>query len=195
MLVRTLYALRQGWHHRHALATLAHTTPVQQNTLSQKPVDIRDQGIKVVILDFDGVLAPHGEAHVTAALESWLDACVTEFGAAQIFILSNKPLPVRLAYFAQRYPGVRCISACAKKPYPAGLYAIHQLTGQAPEAHVLLDDRLLTGALAAYIAGSRIIYIKNPLRNFAQRPITETFFQCLRLSERALLSLFIRTVP
>jgi uncharacterized protein len=184
VLRRIFYALRMAWQYRPILAAIRRQTPPDQTTTMLIPAQLRHHGVQVLILDFDGVLAAHGESHPHPDIIPWLDACVSAFGASHIFVLSNKPLPARLNYFARHYPGLRCITGTAKKPYPDGLYAIQQLSGLPPAAHALVDDRLLTGALAASIAGCRAIYITHPLANFRKRPLQETFFYLIRRAER-----------
>jgi predicted HAD superfamily phosphohydrolase YqeG len=187
MWKRTLYALQMGWRYRHRLVEIHRNAPRRQNTLHLKPAQWLVDGVEVVVLDFDGVLAPHGETR--ASLEAWIDECLRCFPPDRVFILSNKPMPHRVAYFAQRYPGVRCIAGLAKKPYPAGLERILDITGVKPQALLIVDDRLLTGILAGCIVNVQVAYISAPLSNFSRRPVQESFFLLLRKGERLLLRL------
>jgi hypothetical protein len=48
----------------------------------------------------------------------------------------------------------------------------------------MVDDRLLTGCLAALVAGARPCYIRHPFISFKQCPLAELFFKLLRRIER-----------
>jgi predicted HAD superfamily phosphohydrolase YqeG len=82
------------------------------------PAELVARGLSVLVLDFDGVLAPHGEDRPLPEIESWLARCAAVFGEERIFILSNRPVPVRAAYFRQAFPGVRFVAGVRKKPFP-----------------------------------------------------------------------------
>jgi len=189
MLNRFLYSLHMGWRYRQQLAMILRQTPPNQGCIDVQPTDWLNKA-KVWVLDFDGVLAAHGELKAHAEVEIWLDQCVDCWGAEQIFILSNKPIPARLHYFEQRYPSIHFVINVAKKPYPDGLQTISRQTGLAISQLVLLDDRLLTGILAACIAGAQAIYISRAYTNKSKRPIKEAFFALLRYLERQFLAYF-----
>ncbi len=138
----------------------------------------------MLALDFDGVLAPHGENRPLPECEAWLARCVAALGAERVFILSNRPDPARAAYFNQEFPGVRFISGVRKKPYPDGLLRVAELSGAETARIVLLDDRLLTGVLATCLAGTGVVYITAPYVSFRTRPVVEGFFDLIRMLER-----------
>ena len=59
-----------------------------------------------------------------------------------------------------------------------------------PLSHLLMvDDRLLTGCLAAINAGARPCYIRRPYASYRHRPVAELFFSLLRRVERILVLL------
>lgn len=184
---RVLYTLRMFWLHRGELAAVHSAQPTCLGVLELSPRALHRQGIRVLALDFDGVLAPHGEIGMNAEIEAWVDECVREFGSERVFIFSNKPMPARLAYFAQRYPGLYCVRDVAKKPYPEGLQQILARSGASPHTLLMVDDRLLTGVLAACISGCRAAYVRRPMHAFRKRPLREVFFMLLRSGERGLL--------
>jgi predicted HAD superfamily phosphohydrolase YqeG len=74
-----------------------------------------------------------------------------------------------------------------KKPYPDGLQKIMALTGQPANALMLVDDRLLTGGLAASIANVPVTYITRPYVSLSKRPVKEFFFMILRFLERNMI--------
>ncbi len=186
---RIIFTLQQLRHYHKALAKIERVTPQHQQLHQLSPETLKQQGVRVLILDFDGVLAAHGELQPTKELHPWLHSAIQQFGSENIFVLSNKPLPSRIAYFEEHFSGVRYISAVKKKPYPDGLEKIITLTRQKPEALILVDDRLLTGGLAACIANVPMIYINHPYIHISKRPIQELFFMSLRFIERFIIRL------
>ena len=182
LLKRIYFSLRMLHRYRHALASIYHNTPCQLHQIS--PVTLKQQGVVVLVLDFDGVLAADGALQPVDELHQWLHDSINTFGAKHVFVLSNKPLPSRINYFNQYYPGIRYITAVKKKPYPDGLQKIIALTGQPSESLMLVDDRLLTGALAACIANVPVTYITRPYICLSKRPLQELFFMSLRFFER-----------
>lgn len=186
MIKRVFYTLSMLRSYRHALSKVFHTTPRRYQTTQINPQQLKESGIEILALDFDGVLSPHGDLQPLEEIEQWLQQCIEVFGEDNIFILSNKPMPQRIEYFKQHYAGIRFIVAVKKKPYPDGLEQIIKLTGKSPTEITLVDDRLLTGVLAACIAEVQTIYITYPYTSVKQRPIKELFFMSLRGLERNL---------
>lgn len=187
-LRRTFYSLRMLLRHRRQLLALRRQPA--RHVLDFPGAEWKACGVLVLALDFDGVLASHGELLPTPEAEAWLRHRIAEFGAENIFILSNKPLPERLAYFAQA--GVRCISGVRKKPYPDGLLEICRVSGVPAQAVLMVDDRLLTGGLAACIVGAQGAYVRRPYVNLRKRPGVELFFMSLRGLERLAVDLLGR---
>jgi predicted HAD superfamily phosphohydrolase YqeG len=186
-----LYGFMAGYSHRHRLAKILRDSPDGVSTDSVAPQNAKEAGIRVLALDFDGVLAPHGRPEPIPEAAEWLARCTAVFGVDRIYILSNKPTALRGVWFAARFPGIRFISGVRKKPFPDGLQKVVELSGAAPEEVMLLDDRLLTGVLATCLAGTGVTYINRPYTDVAGNPVKEIFFATLRTIERIL----IRLVP
>ncbi|WP_353570989.1 HAD family hydrolase [Candidatus Albibeggiatoa sp. nov. BB20] len=186
MIKRIIYTISMLRTYRHAISDVFQATPAHYQTIQINPQQLKQLGVSILVLDFDGVLAPHGDLQPLQELQKWLEQCVQIFGENNIFILSNKPMPQRIAYFKQSYAGIRFIVAVKKKPYPDGLEQIITLTGKPSTDIMLVDDRLLTGVLAACIANVQITYITYPYTSIKQRPIAELFFMSLRGLERSL---------
>ncbi|SEH06681.1 HAD family hydrolase [Candidatus Venteria ishoeyi] len=189
LLKRSFYALQQAWSYRHCLQQ------AQQNRQCADistllPQDLQQQGISVLVLDFDGVLASHGEIAPAPTVQSWLKQCTASTDIQQIYLLTNKPMSARFAWFEQHFPQVQCFISPSKKPYPDGLLAIAKQSGQPVEKLLLVDDRLLTGVLAACIAKVPVLWLNQPLTNFRKRPLQESFFMLLRKMDKLLLGLF-----
>lgn len=181
-MCRSLYAIKHGIKHHNILhqskklgVATVHDCDLQ---------DLRDRGIDVIIFDFDGVLAAHGDIEPQADTLTVLQHSLSVFGDNHVFILSNKPLKAREQFFQKHLPAIQFIYAKRKKPYPDGLLQICETAGCEPKQAALIDDRLLTGGLATCIAGTKMIYINKPLQNFRKRFVAESFFQCLRVFER-----------
>ncbi|MDM8557972.1 HAD family hydrolase [Candidatus Parabeggiatoa sp. HSG14] len=190
LLKRIFFSFQMLHRYRHALAKIYHNNPHNVQLRQISPAILKQKGIAVLVLDFDGVLAAHGEPYPVEELHDWLNECISTFGSTQIFILSNKPLQNRITYFNQYYQGVRYIAEVKKKPYPDGLQKIMVLTGQSSETLMLVDDRLLTGGLAACIANVPMIYITRPYVLLSKRPLQELFFMMLRFVERRFIQLY-----
>lgn len=146
----------------------------------------QEVGVKCVILDFDGVLASHGEPIPEPSAVAWLNSLVGFESIQKIYILSNKPNLVRENYFNQHYPAISFIKNVRKKPYPDGINQV--VTDSKIDANgcIIIDDRLLTGILAAIIAGIKYVYISKAVTNFSKRPARELGFLLLRTFEKAI---------
>lgn len=187
---RLIFSLKMSYQYRKNLAEVYLNSPRRQRTSHLVLNDFKAQGVEVLVLDFDGVLAAHAEQTPLDALQQWLAEGVSIFGENRVFILSNKPNSQRIQYFQQYFQGVQVISGVRKKPYADGLQQIIEIT-QCPATHILMvDDRLLTGVLAACIANTRVAYITHPYTNFEKRPLQESFFSLLRFSERRLMQTY-----
>jgi hypothetical protein len=176
-----------GFTFRKELAQVLRETPPGSSIVNLDPVRLTGGGITALALDFDGVLAPHGFTAPLPGAQEWLTRCSAVFGADRIFILSNKPTEARNAWFRDNFPEIRFISGVRKKPYPDGLKKAGELARVPLSAIMMVDDRLLTGCLAALIAGACPLYIRRPCISFRHRPLAELFFMLLRAVERFLL--------
>jgi predicted HAD superfamily phosphohydrolase YqeG len=179
-----LAGFSSGFHQRHELRRVLDSSSSNSSILELDPTALHASGITILALDFDGVLAPHGApAPLPEAIE-WMERCQAVFGGEQIFILSNKPTEERRSWFSTHFPAFRFISEVRKKPYPDGLNKTGELAGVPLSSILMVDDRLLTGCLAALIAGARPCYIRKPYVSFRHRPVAEAFFMMLRSMER-----------
>ena len=178
-----------GLHHRRALRQLLDNTQKNACILKIEPELLKSSGVVVLALDFDGVLAPHGAAIPLPEVILWMKRCEAIFGGDHIFILSNKPTDGRRKWFAENFPTMRFISGVRKKPYPDGLKKTGELAGVPLSTIMMIDDRLLTGCLAALAAGVLPCYIRKPYVSFRQRPLAELFFGLLRRAERVFVRL------
>jgi len=185
--IHMLVGFTHGFRFRRQLGRLLRETPRDRSILVLDPASLRLEGISALALDFDGVLAHHGAPCPIPEAIEWLKRCETVFGGERIFILSNKPTEGRRQWFSEHFPAFRFISGVRKKPYPDGLEKTAELAGVPLPSILMVDDRLLTGCLAALVAGARPCYIRSPYYSFRHRPLAEFFFMTLRKIERILL--------
>lgn len=179
---RLFFSIQQGHKHRLKLRSFLRASQILEQLNCHQ---MHQTGIEAIVFDFDGVLAHHGSDHPLPIGIHLLKTAVDEFGVNRVFILSNKPKMVRKIYFEKEFPGLHFISSSRKKPYPDGMNLIVQNTHLRPDQIILVDDRLLTGGLAAVLSGSQFCHVKNPLRDFSVRPVKEAFFHGLRTLENA----------
>jgi predicted HAD superfamily phosphohydrolase YqeG len=187
--IRILNSLILGFRFRNELGRILAETQRDNSILSLDPVRLKTNGIAALALDFDGVLSPHGFSAPIPPTREWLSRCTAIFGEEKIFILSNKPTEARKRWFSEHFPRILIISGVAKKPYPDGLIKIGELARVPLHSILMVDDRLLTGCLAAINAGTRCAYIRNPYISQNKSPLTELFFFILRAGERFVVKL------
>jgi uncharacterized protein len=188
MCFRFFYALRESWHFREKLRHFLYTPQLQLSNIQDISIQsLQERGVLVLALDYDGVLAAHGEPEPRPEIIGWLRQFCTTFASQKIYILSNKPTLGRQEFFTENFPGIKFIFAKRKKPYPDGLLQIATQAGVPPERVLLVDDRLCTGILATLIAGSQGYWITKPYVNIMARPIVESWFIFLRRSEQLMI--------
>lgn len=183
--MRWWFAIKEGFAQRKALKQFL-VDPLKQigslEEITAKSLD--DQGIAVLILDFDGVLAAHDELEPAPDVAIWLRKLSLEIGEQRIALFSNKPKPERIRYFKSHFPSIHFVQEVRKKPYPDGILEVANYRGVPMHRVMLVDDRLLTGMLATCLAYSQGKYLRKPMRNLWRRPIKEIFFSFLRVFER-----------
>ena len=184
-----LAGLPLGIRYRRQLRRLLDETSPTTGISTIDPAGLRSAGVTTLALDFDGVLAPHGAPEPLPEAIEWLGRCEAVFGGERIFILSNKPTEGRCQWFATHFPALRFISGVRKKPFPDGINRTGELAGVPLSQILMVDDRLLTGCLAALVAGARPCYIRRPYISFRHRPLAELFFWMLRRAERCFVTL------
>ena len=178
-----------GFQYRRQLRHILDETPDSTCILTLDPEALKTSGITALALDFDGVLDCHGAPAPRPEAVEWMMRCEAVFGGERIFILSNKPTQGRRLWFAKHFPDLRFISGVRKKPFPDGIKKAGELAGVPLSQILMVDDRLLTGCLAALVAGARPCYIRRPYISFGYRPLAELFFLLLRRAERRFVAL------
>jgi len=182
---KLLFSLQNAFLHRKQIKTLLSQNKHQITTITAlSAAALKKHNIKYLAIDFDGVLAAHGQKLPNNEIKKWLTTFSQAFNEENIFIVSNKPTPARLEYFNKHFPSIRCITGVRKKPYPDGLLSIQQKVNCEPSVLALVDDRVLTGCLASMLAGSFPILVTSPYKNYRSHPFQESFFGFLRFTER-----------
>lgn len=178
MIERFIFALKEGWMHQKALKAL----PCAKNITSIDWHALYQSGVRVVVLDFDGVLAADKQKELYSGVDAVLKTVQTIFDDC-VYIFSNQPTPQRQAYFAKHFPKIRFLIA-KQKPYPDGLLSVIAHEQVSPDQIILIDDRVLTGGLASVLAGTQCILIEQPYTCFSSNMAREILFTCLRFVER-----------
>ena len=149
--------------------------------------DLDARGVKALVLDYDGVLASHGEESLRPEIMQYLTLYFHNASVLPVYILSNKPTSARRELFKKNFPEIIFIKAMRKKPYPDGLQQVLIDSNLQPRQILLVDDRLCTGILATAIAGTQGILITDPYINLRAKPIVESWFIFLRWIEKILI--------
>ena len=140
--------------------------------------------IKLLVLDFDGVLSSHGKARLAESVGLWLVQLSNDFPLKQICIYSNNLFDSRIQYLATAFPDIEIIYFTQKKPYPYDLLKIVQRRQLKPQDILVVDDRLTSGILCACLIGARGLLITKPFIDYRTDAIKEFFFTLVRLIER-----------
>ena len=180
MIERAIFSIKEGVLHRKELKAL----PYVKNITTIDWQKLHDSGIRVVVLDFDGVLAADKKKALYDGVSAILEIVQTIFGD-HVYIFSNQPTSQRHAYFSELFPRIQFLVA-KKKPYPDGLISVIMREQVSPEKIVLVDDRVLTGGLASVLAGTQCILIQKPYICFWSNMMRETMFMSIRAVERLL---------
>lgn len=189
MCFRFFYSLQKSWCFRKQLKRYLQDQSLQIAHMQDiSRTDLDDRGIKALVLDYDGVLAAHGEASPRPEVMQYLSLYFKNSATLPIYILSNKPTSVRQEFFKKNFPEIIFIKAKRKKPYPDGLQQILMASNLQPRQILLVDDRLCTGVLATAIVGTQAFLVTDPYINLKSRPITETWFIFLRWIEKKLIN-------
>ena len=116
---------------------------------------LREQGIQLLMLDFDNTIVPYTTDIPTESMLSWLNTM--KESEVQICVVSNSKRG-RVRAFCERY-GIRCITH-AKKPFPKGIRACLKKFGLQPGQCALAGDQIFTDTLGANCCGVASILVE-----------------------------------
>lgn len=188
-LKRMFYAIKTAKKHKHAInKILKDPSSCAKDLCDINCSDLKKGNIKALVLDFDGVLASHGQIKLDKKTINWLKTALKIYPKTT-YILSNNPKGRRFSWLNKNFPEIHLIAGIKKKPYPDGLNVIIKHAKVKSSEVVLVDDRLLTGVLASLNAKTKIIYITEPRENlFSVFFLQECFFATLRFLEKKILT-------
>lgn len=119
------------------------------------PEFLHEQGIRLLMMDFDNTIVPYTTSTPTPYLRYWLE-CM-KLSDIEICVVSNSKRD-RVKIFCERY-GIDCITH-AKKPFHRGIRECLQKYGIPKEACALVGDQIYTDTLGAKTAGIRAILVR-----------------------------------
>ena len=137
------------------------------------PELLRENGIRLLMLDFDNTIVPYTTDIPTAEMTAWLRNMLASDILLCVVSNSHKD---RVKIFCEKY-GLCCITH-AKKPFSKGIRQCLKQFSLAPSQCALAGDQIFTDTLGANCAGVRSILVKAinnhnfwlKLRHVAEKP-------------------------
>lgn len=123
------------------------------------PAFLQQQGIELLMLDFDNTIIPYTTNQPDADMDIWL-RCMVRMGV-KLCVVSNSHNQ-RVKRFCRPY-GIPCITH-AKKPGGKGIRECLGYFGLEPEVCAIAGDQIFTDTLGGNLAGVRSILVK-PIHN------------------------------
>ncbi len=123
------------------------------------PAFLQEQGIRLLMLDFDNTIVPYTTDQPTAQMDRWLRQMAAS--NVQLCVVSNSKQG-RVLEFCKKY-GIDCVTH-AKKPFSKGIRACLRRFSLPPEACALAGDQIFTDTLGANAVGVRSILV-NAIHN------------------------------
>ena len=119
------------------------------------PEYLQEQGIRLLMLDFDNTIVPYTTDVPTPLMEQWLvDAAEWEI---PVCVVSNSKRD-RVKRFCSHY-GIDCITH-AKKPFTKGIRECLKKYGVEPSQAALVGDQIFTDTFGANNAGCMPILVR-----------------------------------
>ena len=119
------------------------------------PALLQEQGIQLLMLDFDNTIVPYTTSEPTEKMSAWLRGMAA--GEIRICVVSNSRKD-RVKVFCGKY-GIDCITH-AKKPFPKGIRECISRYGLPEKACALAGDQIYTDVLGANCSGVQSILVK-----------------------------------
>jgi len=116
---------------------------------------LKDQGIRLLMLDFDNTVVPYTTNTPTVKMQVWLEQISAS--EIQLCVVSNSRKD-RVKIFCDKY-GIPCITH-ANKPFSKGIRACLAKFRISPEEAALVGDQIFTDTLGGNCAGVRPILVK-----------------------------------
>ena len=119
------------------------------------PEFLEQQGIRLLMLDFDNTIVPYTTNVPTAEMEGWLRQMAAS--PIRLCVVSNSKRD-RVRIFCQQY-GIDCITH-ANKPFSKGIRACLTRYGISPKQAALVGDQIFTDTLGGNCAGVKTVLVK-----------------------------------
>lgn len=119
------------------------------------PEYLKNQGIELLMLDFDNTIVPYTTSEPTEEMAAWLQRMTQS--DIQLCIVSNSKKD-RVKIFCDRWQ-IPCITH-AKKPFSKGICQCIAQFNVPKEACALVGDQIFTDTLGANCCGVRPILVK-----------------------------------
>ena len=119
------------------------------------PEYLQQQGIELLMLDFDNTIVPYTTSVPTEEMEQWLTTMTQS--QVRICVVSNSKKP-RVQIFCAKY-GIPCITR-AKKPFSRGIRQCLEKYAIDPSKCALAGDQIFTDTLGGNGCNVRTILVK-----------------------------------
>lgn len=130
-------------------------TIIIESVTQLTPEYLQQQGIELLMLDFDNTIVPYTTSTPTEEMDRWL-ATMTQ-SPVRICVVSNSHKP-RVKVFCEKY-GIPCITH-AKKPFSKGIRQCLAQYGLAPGKCALAGDQIFTDTLGGNGCNVRTILVR-----------------------------------
>ena len=130
-------------------------TIITESLTDLTPSFLEQQGIQLLMLDFDNTIVPYTTNVPTADMEIWL-RCMVRVGVNLCVVSNSKKDRVKI--FCGKY-GIPCITH-AKKPFSKGIRECLALFEMTPQQCALVGDQIFTDTLGANGVGVKSILVK-----------------------------------
>ncbi len=130
-------------------------TIIADSVTDLSPDFLKEQGIRLLMLDFDNTIVPYTTNTPTAEVSAWLKQMLAS--DIQVCVVSNSRRD-RVKRFCAAY-GLPCITH-AKKPFAKGIRQCLKQFGVPQAACALVGDQIYTDTLGANSAGVRSILVR-----------------------------------
>ena len=127
---------------------------VAETVTQLTPAYLQQEGIALLMLDFDNTIVPYTTSVPSPEMEQWLRQMTAS--PVRLCVVSNSRKS-RVRAFCAHY-GIACITH-AKKPFSRGIRACLAQFQLPPQACALAGDQIFTDTLGANCAGVRSILV------------------------------------
>ena len=126
------------------------------DALTDIPGDFfHQQGVRLLMLDFDNTIVPYTTDTPTDEMDAWLKKMLQ--GDIPLCVVSNSKRD-RVRLFCRQY-GIDCITH-AKKPFSKGIRACLARFEVAPGEAILVGDQIFTDTLGGNCAGVKTVLVE-----------------------------------